>query len=109
MLAACGGGSYFLRGSWLPSDLVKPKSLKRTKKFIQHQSDCCIKIKGNWQIPRDIDYRELEVLLMSNQSYCAEVAHNDSSRNRKVIVERAAQLAIRPQSQHQLLHSEENE
>ncbi|MBZ3874371.1 LisH domain-containing protein ARMC9 [Sciurus carolinensis] len=38
--------------------------------------------------------KELEVLLTCNKSYCAEIAHV-SSKNHKVIMERAAQLAIR--------------
>ncbi|KAL0596970.1 60S ribosomal protein L32 [Plecturocebus cupreus] len=102
---------------------------KRTKKFIQHQSDRYVKIKHNWQKPSDIDNRvrrrfkgqilmpnigygsnkktkhmqpsgfqkflvhnmkELEVLLMCNKSYYAEIAHNVSSKNHKAIVERAA-------------------
>ncbi|CAD7683160.1 unnamed protein product [Nyctereutes procyonoides] len=109
--------------------LVKPKIIKkRTKKFIQHQSDQYVKIKCNWRKPRGIDYRvrrrfkgqktkhmlpsgfqkflvhevkELEVLLMCNKSYGAEIAHNVSFKNLKAIVERAAQLAISYQSQCQ--------
>uniref|UniRef100_A0A8P0TIN3 60S ribosomal protein L32 n=2 Tax=Canis lupus familiaris TaxID=9615 RepID=A0A8P0TIN3_CANLF len=34
--------------------------------------------------------KELEVLLMCNRSYCAEIAHNVSSKNHKATVERAA-------------------
>ncbi|XP_032268636.1 60S ribosomal protein L32-like [Phoca vitulina] len=38
--------------------LVKPKVFKkRTKKFIWHQSDQCVKIKHNWQKPRSTDNR----------------------------------------------------
>ena len=39
--------------------------------------------------------KELEVLLMCNKSYCAAIAHNVSFKNRKAIVKRVAQLAIR--------------
>ncbi|XP_032269153.1 60S ribosomal protein L32-like [Phoca vitulina] len=121
--------------------LVKPKIVKkRTKKFIQHQSNHYVKIKCNWQKPRGIDNRmrrrfkgqilmpnigygsnkktkhmlpsgfrkflvhnvkELEVLLMCNKSYCAEIAHGVSSKNCKAVVGRAAQLAISHQSQGQ--------
>ncbi|EPY77312.1 hypothetical protein CB1_001277004 [Camelus ferus] len=38
--------------------LVKPEIVKkRTKKFIRHQSDRCVKIKRNWRKPRGIDNR----------------------------------------------------
>ncbi|XP_036895340.1 60S ribosomal protein L32-like, partial [Sturnira hondurensis] len=51
--------------------------------------------------------KTLEVLLMCNKSYCAEIAHVPS-KNGNAIVERAAQLAVRVTKCNARLCSEES-
>ncbi|KAF5375040.1 hypothetical protein D9758_000242 [Tetrapyrgos nigripes] len=51
--------------------------------------------------------RELDLLLMHNKSYAAEIAHNVSSRNRTTILERAKVLGVKVTNPAARLRSEE--
>lgn len=53
--------------------------------------------------------KELEVLMMHNRTYCAEIAHNISTQKRKAIVERAAQLDVVVTNKLARLRSQEDE
>jgi large subunit ribosomal protein L32e len=53
--------------------------------------------------------QELELLLMQNRKYCAEIASAVSASKRREIVLRAEQLNVRVTNAHAKLREEENE
>jgi large subunit ribosomal protein L32e len=52
---------------------------------------------------------EVDMLLMQNRTYCAEIAHNVSSRVRIMILDRAAQLDVKVTNAGAKLKTEEIE
>ncbi|KAF3816702.1 hypothetical protein GH733_014050, partial [Mirounga leonina] len=101
------------------------RPLGKPKKFIRHQSDRygAQKIQGldldaqHWLREQQENKAHASQCLLKflvhnvkcNKSYCAEIAHNVSSKNCKATMERAAQLAIRVTKPNARLHSPENE
>ncbi len=53
--------------------------------------------------------KDLDLLLMHNRKYAAEIAHNVSSAKRIAIIERAAQLNITVTNKNAKLKAEESE
>ncbi|KAL7746186.1 60S ribosomal protein L32 [Sorochytrium milnesiophthora] len=53
--------------------------------------------------------KELEVLLMHNRTFAAEIAHNVSSRKRALIVQRARELQVVVTNANARLRTQENE
>ena len=53
--------------------------------------------------------KDIEMLLMHNEKFAAVVAHNLSARNRKIVIERAAQLGVKVINGKARLTTEESE
>jgi len=52
---------------------------------------------------------DLEMLLMHNEKYCVEIAHNIGAKKRKQIVERSDQLRLYVTNRFSRLRAEEGE
>merc|ERR1712216_441317 len=111
--------------------LSRPKIVKKhTNKFKRHQSDLHDRVSESWRRPKGIDSRvrrkfkgkilmpnigygsnkkALELLLMYNRTYAAEIAHAVSRKTREAILERAKVLDVKVTNAAARMHTEENE
>ena len=53
--------------------------------------------------------KDLDVLLMNNRKFCAEIAHNVSSRKRAEIVKRAQQIRVKVTNARGKVRTEEKQ
>jgi len=85
------------------SQTVQPKTGYATNKKHRHiMPNGFLKFRVN-------NVRELELLLMHNRKYAAEIAHNVSVRKRKVIVARALALNVKVINGNAKMRTEEAE
>merc|ERR1712224_942829 len=125
------------RSTVMAIPLSRPKIVKKhTNKFKRHQSDLHDRVSESWRRPKGIDSRvrrkfkgkvlmpnigygfkkflihnekELELLLMYNRTYAAEIAHAVSRKTREAILERAKVLDVKVTNAAARMHTEENE
>ncbi|KAG2580095.1 hypothetical protein PVAP13_6NG316000 [Panicum virgatum] len=108
--------------------LTKKIVKKRVKQFKRPHLDRYKCLKPSWRRPKGIDSRVRRKFkgctlmpnigygsdkstrhYLPNKTYCAEIAHNVSTKKRKDIVERAAQLDIVVTNKLARLRSQEDE
>merc|ERR1712086_1065752 len=118
--------------------LSRPKIVKKkTNKFKRHQSDLFKRVDESWRRPRGIDssvrrkfrgktlmpnigygsykkflvhnVKELELLMMHNTVYAAEVAHDVSLKTRGEINDRADALDIKVLNRNARMTTEDDE